>query len=68
MTVGGLFPRHEAIETLIRVDGVLGLPAGEKCFPLLRNDAVQQARFGMSGRVVLRLVMHNPSRGMHQAN
>jgi hypothetical protein len=26
MTAGGLFPRHDAIETLIRVDGVLGLP------------------------------------------
>jgi hypothetical protein len=26
MTAGGLFPGHEAIEALIRVDGVLGLP------------------------------------------
>jgi hypothetical protein len=26
MTAGGLFSLHEAIETLIRVDGVLGLP------------------------------------------
>jgi len=52
-------PRHPAFPFLLSC---------EKRFQLFGDDAVQQTLFWMSGCVLLRYGMHNPSGGMHVAN